>query len=183
MHDIHEAWTAARAVSVRSLAIVLTMDRRNPAGTYVKPKEEAMQTLVKNKSRKRRLLVLAAVIAALVTSIVGTTTYAQADDFQTQANASVGVTHLTPGYAGKIIHVDNGDEFNVQDLERDGYGAKGLLWNSSQTTIIRSAYATGAGTGEWFQYDIESGKTYYLQVCLQKDGKSFKCSNKVTIHE
>lgn len=110
----------------------------------------------------KRTLIATAVAGATValTAVAGSgTAYA--------ADSSVYVFAATGNPAGKITHIDDGDQFRVYDMKADGHGVRGVLFDAN-FKVLKTVYNGNGASGGYtsFGYDIKGGNTYYMRICV-----------------
>jgi len=127
---------------------------------------------------KRSFIATAIAAAATALAVLGTGGAAQADDSVIYVYEVGGNDH-----AGEMQHVDDGDEFRIYDLAADGHGVRGTLLNADFVSL-KSSYNGNGSDAPWanythFAYNILSGKTYYMRICIvdgASDTTPLKCA-------
>lgn len=109
----------------------------------------------------KRTLISTAVAGATMaaTAVAGSGTAFAADN-------SVLVYSKTGDVMAKMTHIDDGDQFRVYDMDADGHGARGVLFDANGKVLGTVYNGKGAGGGYTsFGYDIKGGNTYYMKIC------------------
>ena len=122
---------------------------------------------------RRISLLAAAAAAALTMAMMSTAPAAHAD----------GGAETRNGGAGSAWFTDYGDHLTVNDWAADGHGVRAWIYESSDGTLVRSAYnGKGFEAGPVHKnYNLPENHKYELWVCLvdgQDDEIGFDCGYK-----
>lgn len=109
---------------------------------------------------KRTLIATAMAGATMAMTVVGGGTAYAADN-------SVLVYDKVGDVAGKLTHIDDGDQFRVYDMKADGHGVRGILFDANWNVLKTVYNGKGAGGGYTsFGYDIRGANTYIMRICI-----------------